>query len=130
MTDLMSKRLDRLGKLLSLDIDGWGQDWEFVYANPDRVEEFCDVYEREPLTSIEKGELMRLIVASYDRRLEHEGAPNDTWQRIARLLKAESVIHKEIVGYWSLLEETDTENMFSITPLMRTVWHDCNGGEI
>jgi hypothetical protein len=129
VTDLTSKPLDSLGKLLSIDIDGWGQDWEVVYANPDRIEEFCDVYEREPLTSIEKSELMRLIVASYDRRLEHEGASNDTWQRIAHLLQTEFIIHKETVGYWSLMNETDTENMFSITPLMRVVWHACNSGK-
>ena len=130
MTDLMSKPLDRLGKLLSIDIDGWGQDWELVYADPDRIEEFCDVYEREHLNSVEKSELMGLIVASYDQMLENGGRPNDTWQRITRLLKADFIIHEEIVEYWSLLEEADVDNVFPVTPLMREVWRDCHSGEI
>ena len=73
---------------------------------------------------------MRLIAASYDRSLEEGSQSGSVWQRIVRLLETEFALHKEVVEYWSLLEETDAENVFPITMLMREVWRDCNKGEI
>jgi hypothetical protein len=128
--DLMGKPLDRLSDLLGVDIYGWGQDWELVYTDPDRTEEFCALYEREFLNPVEKSELMRLIVASYDRMLENGDESSAIWERINCLLKRESVLHREIVEYWSLLEEADAENVFPLTPLMREVWHSCHSSEI
>jgi hypothetical protein len=129
MTDSARKALARLGELLSIDIDGWGQDWELVYADPERIEEFCEVYERESLNPVEAGELMRLIVASYDQALEEGAQSGVTWERIARLLKTDFILHREVVEYWSLLEEPDADNVFPVTPLMREVWRTCNSGE-
>ena len=130
MADLTCKPLDRLSNLLSVDIYGWGQDWEFVYADPDRIEEFSALYERESLNPGEKSELMRLIVASYDRMLEDRNESRATWERITRLLRREFSLHREIIEYWSLLEEAEAENIFPLTPLMREVWHGYQSGEI
>jgi hypothetical protein len=130
MENITSKPLDRLTKLLAIDIDGCGQDWELVCADPNRIAEFCDIYERESLNAVEKSELMRLIVASYDQALESGSQSESMWQRIIRLLEIDFTLRKEIVEYWSLLEEADAENVFPVTPLMREVWHRHNSSEI
>jgi hypothetical protein len=130
MENLTSKPLDRLAKLIAIDIEACGQDWDLVCADPDRIEEFCDIYERESLNDVEKSELMRMIVASYDQDLERGSRSESVWQRIVRLLETEFALHKEIVEYWSLPEETDAENVFPVTRLMREVWHRHNRGEI
>ena len=124
----MSKPLDRLFELLDLKVRDWEQDWDLIHADPDRIEQFCDVYESESFNRVEKNELMRLIVGSYDRMLEEGRESNAIWERINRLLRRDFSTHRETVEYWSLLEETDASNVFPITPLMREVWHDCNSG--
>lgn len=130
MENVTGKPLDRLARLLAIDIEAGGQDWDLVCADPDRIKEFCDIYERESLNDVEKSELMMLIVASYDEDLERGNQSEFDWQRIVRLLETEFALHKEIVEYWSLTEETDAENVFPVTPLMRKVWHRHNQGEI
>ena len=126
----MSKPLDRLFDLLDLKVHDWEQDWDLTHADPDRIEEVCDVYEGVSLNRVEKNELMCLIVASYDQMLGERRESNAAWERLSRLLKRDFSIHSETVEYWSLLEETDVSNVFPITPLMREVWHDSNSGEI
>ncbi len=71
---------------------------------------------------------MRLIVASYDQGLESGSQSEFLWQHIVVVLETEFPLHKEIVEYWSLPEETDAENVFPVTPLMRKVWNHHKAG--
>ena len=130
MEQSTTRPLDRISNLIGIDLYGCGQDWDLTCANPERVEEFCDIYERESLSDFDKRELMSLIVASYDDAI-YTGTPSEqTWQRVRRLLEAEFPIHEEIVEYWSLPKESDSNNVFPITPLMREIWNRFNKGEI
>jgi len=63
-----SQTLEKLGELLKIP-DLCGEDWDSMYADGQRVKEFCDVYESEPLSDPEKFALMELLVASYDQCL-------------------------------------------------------------
>lgn len=128
MEQAASRPLDKLSGLLGIDLYECGQDWDLLCADPDRVEEFCDIYERESLGEFDKRELMRFIVASYDEAIDRGTASEFVWQRIARLLESDFFIHKEVVEYWSLLE--DNVNVFPITLAMREVWRISNNGEI
>lgn len=104
------------------------QDWDIELADPARVEEFCDIYESELLTNDEKAGVMKLIVASFDVALcQEEKASSKTWERICQLLLENCVLHSETIEYWSLLDETDEENVFPVTLLMRLVWQSCRG---
>ena len=58
--------LGSLGTLLNLP-DLGGEDWDLMYADPERVQDFCDVYKNEKLSEPEKFALMALLVASHDR---------------------------------------------------------------
>jgi hypothetical protein len=122
--------LDRISDLIGINLYGCGQDWDLTCADPERVEEFCDIYECESLSDFDKRELMRLIVASYDDAICIGMPSEQIWQRVRRLLEAEFTIHEEIVEYWSLPKESDSNNVFPITLLMREIWSRFNKSEI
>lgn len=130
MENAASRPLDRISHLIGIDLYECGQDWDLTCADPMRIEEFCDIYEREPLSEFDKRELMRLIVASYDDAVSGGIASESVWRRVARLLETDFTIHKEVIEYWSLLKETDAKNVFPITLIMREVWRRSDGGEI
>ena len=114
---------EKLGALLGipeLEGDVWEQDWELIYADSQRVEEFCELYEVRSLSDPDKFALMQLIVSSYDRYLGHEPeADRKTEPRIARLLEKDFELHKPTIEYWSSLRPH--AKVGSVTPLMRRV---------
>jgi len=118
-----SHSLDRVLTLLQIPVDRADpllQDWELIYADPDRIDEFCDVYERVTLEDEVKCHLMGLIVASLDRYLEEGRSPTRIWRRIHDLLKRDIDLHKDLINYWSLIAEADPNNGFAVTPYMRS----------
>jgi hypothetical protein len=123
MQNVREKPLDGLSRLLSITVDDSMQDWDIECADPNRVGEFCQIYERENLNDFEKSELMRLIIATYNESSEVEEHSQPVWQQIRQMLEKDFDLHKDTVEYWSLPEGTDTENVFSVTPLIRKVWH-------
>jgi len=64
----------KIGLLIGID-DLGGEDWDLIFADPNRVEEFCTIYEDGELDADEKTSLMELIVASYDRALTENDLP-------------------------------------------------------
>lgn len=122
MVQLTSKAIKRLNTLLNLPyIDGM-QDWDIELANSNRVQEFCDVYEREDLDSAEKQALMALIIASYDDYLEERTNDVVLWNKIAALLKKDFELHKSTLLYW--LGDDNEEEMigeFAVAPLIRSL---------
>jgi len=118
-------KLTRFEELLSIKIEPFMQDWDIELADAARVEEFCDVYERQFWAEQEKSDLMRLIVASYDDALREGKVENQMWERISHLLKRDYDLHKDTIQYWSLMDEEDEENLFPATSFVREVWRSC-----
>jgi hypothetical protein len=118
--------MDRINRLLDLPYREEMQDWPIEVADPMRLHEFCDLYESGGLGNEEKFALMQLIVASLDD-LPWEGTDGDekTEERVDRLLCQDFVLHLHTVQYWCLQDETDPENVFAVTPLLRQIWRDC-----
>lgn len=98
------------------------QDWEIEVADPDRVGEFLDVYERQPLDDDGKFALMALIVASYDELLAEHSNETRYRERIRRHLLDQFDLHAYTVQYWSLPDDEDTaaaRDGWSFTPFAR-----------
>ncbi len=101
------------------------QDWELIVSDSGRISDFLKVYQTELNDDDDdKFTLMGLIVSSFDDGIST--ADNELkkyWQVCKIILEKECFLHFSIIKYWSLLEETDTENVFSITPYMRKIWN-------
>jgi hypothetical protein len=119
---------ERVQELLGVYYDGWMQDWPLEVSDASRLAEFCDAYEHLDLSRIEKFALMQLILFSLDDSQEIDdwlaGEPAPLVSRIRALLRRNFVLHLHTVEYWRMPEETDPENVFKVTHLLREVWDE------
>ena len=113
--------IERLTAMLHLPPGG--QDWEIEVADADRVGEFLDSYERQPLEPDDRFALMALIVASYDDHLRGGGdADGRVWDRLRRHLLGDFGLHGYTVQYWSLPDgDYDPDHVFAFTGRAREV---------
>lgn len=99
------------------------QDWEFTVSDSSRISEFLKVYQTELNDDDDKFTLMGLIVSSFDNGIsEADNQMKDLWRVCEIILENECFLHFSTIKYWSLLEEKNIENVFSITPFMREIW--------
>ncbi len=111
---------DRLGLYWEESI----QDWEFTVSDSRRLSSFLKIYQTELDNDDDKFTLMGLIVSSFDDGIsEADIEMKELWGICRTILEKECILHFSIIKYWSLLEEKETENVFSITPYMREIWN-------
>jgi len=108
--------------MLRLPSDPNRQDWEHECADPARLGEFLDLYERGDLSDDDRFALMALIVSSFDDWLLAGGTDDAVLQRVRGHLVADLSLHEHTIHYWCLLEESDLDNVFHATPFMREIW--------
>ena len=122
MVILKKEAIESLNEKLSLQATGIEQDWEVELADPNRVHEFISYYKKYPLTSDEKKALMSLILASYDDFLnEKKSKTGQFWNDIRQAIESDHDLLTELLDYWILPDEDDSENWFKITPLIRKI---------
>jgi hypothetical protein len=112
--------LERLRDLLNIPALG-GEDWDLVFADSQRLSEFCDAYEKGSLNADEKTALMELIVASYDNHLSEVDAQVELESRVTKLLERDFELHRHTIEYWSALKSYNPENLWAVSPLMRKI---------
>jgi hypothetical protein len=119
---LIKEAIESLNKNLSLPSTGMEQDWEIELADLNRIEEFVSFYKNSSLNEEEKKALMSLIVASYDDYLNEKHISNEVFEReIKKLLTIDKYLFTELFDYWSLIGESNPDNYFKITPLIRNI---------
>ncbi len=118
--------MDRFNALLNLNEDEGMQDWEIELADPERVAEFCTLYETPKFDPDTRFALMQLIVASLDDCLSMHPTADapDLEQRVERLLRAEFLLHLHTVNDWQCIEN-DLDDAFCVAPMMRRIWQEC-----
>jgi hypothetical protein len=121
MVILTAGAIEKLNMLLDLPYMDWMQDWDIQLADSNRIQEFCDTYERENLDSNEKQALMALIIASYNNYLEERGNEMVLWDKIAALLRRDLDLHKPTLLYWLCDNGEELIGEFAVTPLIRAL---------
>ena len=119
---LTKEAIENLNTKLCLpNLDQFSQDWEYELADSSRILEFITFYEQHDLTKDEKFALMSLIISCFDDYLSEGKGLGEIWNQIRYYLLKDYQIHINKIRYWSLEEEDDIENCFSVTPLMREI---------
>ena len=119
---LTKEAIEFVSRKLRLPFQGTEQDWEVELADPKRIDEFVAFYKKTFLSVHRKRALMALILASYDEFLNIHGVDtSNLWHRIACLVRPDKDIFVDILDYWSLRGETDPENYFKLTPLIKSI---------
>jgi hypothetical protein len=114
------RTLQTLRRVLDIP-DLSGEDWDLMFADGERVAEFCDVYERASLTPDERSALMQLIVASYDRKLSDGSIDSTLESRLERFLERDYDLHETTINYWSRRILLPGQQLWAVSPLMRTI---------
>ncbi len=105
---------------MSLPYKGNEQDWDIELADKNRVDEFISFYNDNDLSNDMKYAAMSIILASYDYLLDDTEIDRDyRWYEIERMLKSEKQLFSDLIEYWAV--ETEIEDVFRITPLVREV---------
>ncbi|MDP9957139.1 hypothetical protein J2X97_002805 [Epilithonimonas hungarica] len=113
---------EQLSKELRLPYTGIEQDWDLEMANSKRLKDFIEFYRGNELSSEKKIAIMSLIIASYEDFLNENDLKRDNkWIEIKSLIESQKVIFQELINRWALPNESNNNNIFKITPLMRTV---------
>lgn len=122
MVILKKEAIESLNEKLSLPATGIEQDWEVEFADSNRVHEFISYYKNHSLPADEKKALMSLILASYDDFLnEIDSNTGQFWNDIRQTIESDYDLLSELLDYWSLPDEDNSENWFKITPLIRKI---------
>jgi hypothetical protein len=121
MINITFAAIEKLNMLLNLPYMDWMQDWDIQLADSNRIQEFCDAYERENLDSNEKQALMALIIASYNNYLEERGNEMVLWDKIAALLRRDLDLHKPTLLYWSCDNSEEITGEFAVTPSIKAL---------
>ena len=90
---------ERLAALLRLPNDPSMQDWEWVVADPERIEEFLSVYEEALLDDDERFALMEILIQSFEDSAR-DLAADPAWKRLLALLERNLDVHRYSVWYW------------------------------
>ncbi len=121
---LTREAIEYLNKELRLPATGREQDWEIELADANRIDEFISFYENKTLSDDNKSALMTLIIGSLEDLAYAKPIDEIMWGKIAKLLCDTPELHKPIIDYWSLGDENNSDDLFAITKLMRSL--NCN----
>ena len=100
------------------------QDWDLITSDYGRISDFLKIYQTELKDDDDKFTLMQLIISSFDDGISNANSKElKNWKVCKTILLKECYLHYSTIKYWSLLD-TEIEDTFSITPLMREIWKD------
>ncbi len=97
---LEKNAIDRITKLLNLNIKDVRQDWELEIADLNRISEFIKYYLTELLNDEEKRALFALIISSLDDFLNDSGDGVRYKEDISTIMKNDHLILSDIFDYW------------------------------
>jgi hypothetical protein len=120
--NITRRTVENLARYLNLPLpDPFSQDWEYEVADSTKLADFLNVYGSGHLAPDEQSVLFNIILASYNDAIGQNSARPEHWDLISRYLLRDRASHEAIINYWALPEETELENCFPITPLIRKV---------
>jgi|SRR4051794_40306116 hypothetical protein len=107
---------EAVAKTVGVACDPWMQDWPLEVADADRTEEFLVHYGKEG-NSKHRIAIAALIMASLDKAFALGTPPSQLLDRAGPILKN----YPEMVEYWSCPGAHTDDEMFHITPWIRSL---------
>lgn len=99
-----------------------GQAWESFHANPDRLEEFLEAYNRADLDERDRSTLMDLILASFADLIDRDGFADEKWKIIRDILERDLDLHRASVSVYG-----DSPYEHPLRSLCKEVYAGCPG---
>ena len=116
-----SKNWQELADFFNYEFNISDQDWTYRIAEPNRVDEYIDVYENTIDNEDTKFALMEMIIQSVNDQ-SSEVLFLRKWSILETLLCRDFELHKFTIYYWCLWKNHEIEDWFQITSKMREIW--------
>lgn len=113
---------EALARLLGYSVHSGDQDWTYTLAEPDRIGEYIDVYQRHSLDDDMKRLFMEMIIqAANDQQSPSE--MQRWWLEVKNILASDLALHVETMEYWCCFRASQ-EDCFEISPFVRAYWKE------
>jgi hypothetical protein len=102
---------------LGVACERWMQDWPIEVADGNRVEEFFTHFETETELDYQRA-IVTLVIASLDEAFESGSPPQ---QQLLSHIGAAIRNFPELLEYWSCPSAESEDEMFAVTPWIRSL---------
>ena len=121
------KAIQELTRNLNLEFDLEDyQDWEFIVGKSEDIEKYIEYYNSE-IDDDNKFALMEIIIqATEEQEVENDFLKYS--EIVQRLLSENFQLHEHSIFYWSCFDISNLKDCWRITPIMRSLWKNCNVG--
>jgi hypothetical protein len=119
------KAIEKLTEELNFEVKTDLQDWEFIIGNYQDIEKYISHYQKE-IDDDKKFALMEIIIQALTE--QNEENLKRYWQIVRQFLIKNFDIHQYSIFYWCCFDNENLEDCWQITPYMRTLWKERNGG--
>ncbi|WP_109831819.1 hypothetical protein [Reichenbachiella versicolor] len=112
---------EELATLFNYTIDSLSQDWTYEIAEPERIDDYIQAYNKEIKNEDTKFSLMEMIIQA----LEDQGSIELIklkWALVKPLLLKDFDLHQFTIFYWSCWDNENIEDSWVVTPLFRELW--------
>ena len=110
-----------LANLFGYDIKIDNQDWTYIVAEPNRIDEYIQAYDITITNEDTKFSLMEMIIQSLTGQKDQK-IMIDKWKLIKPILDKDFELHQYTIYYWCCWDNDDVNDCWEVTPLMRDYW--------
>lgn len=110
-----------IAKLLNITYDSSMQDWTYVVADDEKIEEYLALYATLKDDDL-KFTLMEIIIQATNNQLNGFVF----WQyreKLKKLLLEDFELHEYTIFYWAEFDNPNLDDCWAITPYMRELFH-------
>jgi len=108
-----------LAERFNYSIDPEEQDWTYIIAEPERIEDYLRAYEDLDGKAV-KFSLMEMIMQALNGQDEEDF--ENFWEKVKALLDHDFDLHEYTIYYWCIWDNDNLEDCFSISEPMRKYW--------
>lgn len=118
---LTKKSVDFLSRELGLPATGREQDWDIELSDSARLDEFLFFYKEKTLDDEQRFAMMALIISSFEDLVGEKEKNHDSWKTISKILAENFEFFSPLFDYWCVDDEPDSNDVYKVTKLMRSV---------
>ncbi len=109
--------IEKLAQRVDLPHGPHMQDWAWEVADPNRIDEFLDVYTSGELDDDERFTLMEMLIQSF-ADLEGDLERHSRWEDLLALLEENVELHAWTIWYWGKPAAHEVEPEWRVAPYL------------
>ena len=112
---------EELATLFHYEIDKNDQDWTYIVAESERIDEYIQAYDTTVTNEDTKFSLVEMIIQALTDQASNE-IMKEKWKTVRELLDKDFELNKYTIYYWCCWDNDDINDCWEVAPLMREFW--------